>query len=110
MKKFPPHLTPENKKDFQEYLHQKCMSRLRNLICNHLYQNGGGGFDVYQMESSKYPELYKDRKIKQRLLDDISKELHSLGWKTKMIYGDSCLFIYTDDSELPLNALDGELL
>ena len=108
MKKFPCHLTPNNIGDFKEYYHKKCLSLLRNLITTYLYENSKGGIGLYQLESSKYPEIYRNRKIKQELIDDVCKELHELGWKTKIVYGDSCLFIYSDDKDLP--SFDGELI
>ena len=53
-------------------------------------------------------ELYKDRKIKKELLDAIREELHQLGWKTKLLYGDTSLFIYDKEEEIPKDY--GELI
>lgn len=106
MKKFPSHLTPNT--DFKKHLHDKCLSLLRNLICNFLYENNKGSFGLYQLETSRYPEIYRNRKIKEELVDDVCKELQELGWKTKIMYGDTCLFIYKEDSDLPV--FDGELI
>lgn len=90
MKGFPSRLIPTNRDKFPQYRFNRELCKLRAKVVDYMYSGDTGGMDL---------ELQPD--IKSELLEKITTELHILGWKTLLEFGDSTLFIYTDDNDLP---------
>ena len=98
MKSFPEKLKPQNKIYFKEYKFNRELCKLRQKIVDYIYSEEKGGFDL---KSNTDNNQYSYSHIDDKLIEAICNELNSLGWKTKLLYGDTTLFIYNDESELP---------
>ena len=84
MNKFSNFLVPEELKNFEEYNKNRLLSLMRQDIENMiLSQNDNDYFDLVVFKS-KYS--IKDMSIVVEMCKKIQEELHSLNWKTKLIY------------------------
>ena len=112
MKKFPSKLLPENISLFDSYNTTRIIRYLRRRIyewmisddfvtrCFDLQLSQGqlqtsqGQLQTSQgqLQTSQYPS---------HVIDSISKELNLLGWKTKIAFAYSSLYIYKEDDENP---------
>lgn len=99
MKAFPDKLVPQNRRYFPEYKFNRDLCMLRQKIVEYLYSEEKGGFDL---RSSNSNGQYSYSHIDDRLIEEVRKELHIKGWKTKLAYGNTVLFIYENEEELPL--------
>jgi hypothetical protein len=99
MKTFPDKLRPCNKYKFVEYKFNRELCKLRQKIVDYMYSEDNGGFDL---KSSTENGLFSYNHIDEKLIETIRIELHDLGWKTKLAYGNTTLFIYSDEKDLPL--------
>lgn len=97
MKNFPSKLTPNNLPLFKSYYHKRLLCYLRRkiyewMISPDFHENDNRCFSLQDFNStlpiSSYP---KDT------IDTIIKELNALGWKTRLAYGNSALFIHKED-------------
>lgn len=99
MKSFPDKLRPQNRSKFSEYLFNRELCKLRQKVVDFLYSQEKGGFDLKSTNDSNGQYNYSH--IDDKLIEAIRNELHTLGWKTKLAYGDTVLFIYDNENELP---------
>lgn len=100
MKSFPDKLKPQNKSSFGEYKFNRDLCKLRQRIVDYLYSGDKTGFDLKLSQGDN--NQYNYSHIDTRLVEVVTEELKSLGWKTKVAYGNTTLFIYTDNEELPV--------
>jgi hypothetical protein len=100
MDSFPLTLTPENRNLFSIYKLSSDLSKLRQQIFDYMVSGDTRGFDLKSSTDSngQYQYSTKSKEIVQKICD----ELLLLGWKTKVSYGDTTLFIFKDKKELPL--------
>jgi len=98
MNAFPDKLRPENKNRFKDYQFNRKLCKLRQRIVDYMYSGDTKGFDLKQTQDNG---VYNYTSIDQSLVDAACKELESLGWNTKLAYGNTTLFIFSDKSELP---------
>ena len=107
MKQFPDKLKPQNKSHFAEYNFNRNLCKLRQRIVDYMYSEEKGGFDLKSStdDNGQYTYAHIDDKLIQAICD----ELHTLGWKTKLCYGNTTLFIYEKEEELP-NISDAEMI
>lgn len=89
MNNFPKQISEKNRKKFPELLEERILQKLREEILDVVLQDDCSNF--YDISSFKYSS-YKNIKD---LIKQVMKELEELGWKTKLSYGDTALFIYT---------------
>ena len=91
MKKFPSKLSPVNISLFNSYNTSRITRCLRRRIYEWMVSDD---FKTrcFDLQTTLYPE---------HVIDNISKELNSLGWKTKIAFAYSCLYIYKEDDENP---------
>lgn len=106
MKQFPDKLCPKNKHLFNEYKFNRDLCKLRQRITEYLYLEYGtnntgkkGGFDLKSVTDEKGQYSYEH--IDDVLIDTIIFELNILGWKTKLAYGRTTLFVYENDEDIP---------
>ena len=98
MKKFPSKLLPENISLFNSYNTTRITRYLRRRIYEWMISDDfvTRCFDLQlsqgQLQTFKYPS---------HVIDSISKELNLLGWKTKIAFAYSSLYIYKEDDENP---------
>ncbi len=97
MKNFPSRLTPNNIPSFESYYDKRLLCYLRRkiyewMISPDFYENNNRCFSLQDLDSPI--PISSDSKDD---IDVIIKELNSLGWKTRLAYGNSALFIYKED-------------
>jgi len=100
MNSFPETLIPENRNLFSQYKFSSDLSKLRHQIFDYIVSGDTRGFDLKSSTDSngQYQYSTKSKEIVQKICD----ELILLGWNTKVSYGDTTLFIFKDENELPL--------
>lgn len=99
MKSFPDKLRPENRKQFKEFEFNRELCKLRAKVYEYIISMDMKGFDLKESQTSNREYSYSS--IDKSLVDGICAELEELGWKTKIAYGNTVLFIYNKESELP---------
>lgn len=99
MKTLPDKLIPENKQKFDEYRFNRELCKLRQKIVDYMYSGDTRGFDLKTLHEND--SLYTYSHIDIKLVKQICKELNEKGWKTKIAFGNTTLFIYEREEELP---------
>ena len=100
MDNFPLNIKPENKEQFFEIKYQKNLSLLRKEIYDFILDaKEDDFFDLVIFDK----RVNKDMKNTKMMCNQIVQELNYLGWKTKLSYGDTGLFIYSTENP-PTNA------
>lgn len=96
MNKIPLELSCDNKLNFLEikiiYIHNEISNDICKLLIHRESENEYLDLDKY------YPKYGKG--IVNSIIEKIIKELNDLGWKTKLSFGDTGIFIYSTE-ELP---------
>lgn len=95
MNSFPRNLTILNTREFDLLFYNHIASKLRKKIYVNII--GNNSQDFFDISLFKY-NTHKDFK---QILKQICSELEELGWKTKLSYGDTAVFIFKD--EIPIN-------
>jgi len=91
MKKFPSKLLPENISLFDSYNTTRITRYLRRRIYEWMISDDFAT-RCFDLQMSQYPS---------HVIDNISKELNLLGWKTKIAFAYSSLYVYKEDDENP---------
>lgn len=100
MESFPKHISPSNKENFTEIRKENLLRVLRNKIYELILKgNENDFFDLVIFDKQNVNNL----SLTKNLLQTIIEELQNLGWKTKLSYGDTGLFIYSTE-EAPASA------
>ena len=100
MDKFPLNINPIHKDTFQKIRYENNLSILRQEIYNFILQGKEDDFFDFVIFDKK---INKDMKTTKAMCEQIITELHELGWKTKLSYGNTGLFIYSSENP-PSNA------
>ncbi len=110
MKEFPTKLVINNIDKFKEYKFNRECCKLRQNIIDYIYtfetNKKQGGFDLKNNNEGYISNKIIDINIIKR----ICKELEDLGWKTKMAYGNTTLFIYKNEDDIPTNINEMEII
>ena len=101
MKEFPKHLDVKYKEKFAEINYKRIKCYLRKSLYEHIINHEEKDYFSLDSFSSKF-EISLD--ITQKLVDDMIQELEKLGWKCKLSFGNTGLFIYSDKK--PANCWD----
>lgn len=88
MKKFPKHLTPDFLSKFSSFNNKRQSYYLRKFIYEWMLTPA---FETRCFDLQILP------KYSQEILDDVCKELNTLGWKTKLAFANSALYVYKED-------------
>ena len=88
MKKFPKHLTPDFLSKFSSFNNKRQSYYLRKFIYEWMLTPA---FETRCFDLQILP------KYSQEILDDVCKELNTLGWKTKLAFANSSLYVYKED-------------
>ena len=98
MKQFPTILNVNNKDKFSDTYYNRILCYLRKEIFEHILINTENEF--FDLERFK-----KIKKLNELQYLTISKqiisELENIGWKCKLSYGNTALFIYSTDLPPP---------
>jgi hypothetical protein len=89
-----------NKQNFSELLDARKFNLLKKEICEFILQGKEDSF--YDLDDFNRLHV-KNMKKTLNMAKTISEELHCLGWKTFLGYGETGLFIYSSE-EKPHNA------
>jgi hypothetical protein len=88
MKTFPSRLTPQNINDFSSFHNKRQTYYLKKMIYEWMISPS---FESRCFDLQMLPKYHQD------ILDVICKELNELGWKTKLAFANSALYIYKED-------------
>lgn len=104
MRSFPSHLTPDNIKNLKNLANQRELMYIRRHIYESMLLNtfsipDNCGINLQDVYMGKV--IPKKFKLNDRLLSEISSELHTLGFETALCYGDTVLFVYTPGTTPP---------
>ena len=97
---FPKHINVENIKDFQQINYDRVLGLFRDVIYINL---------LTRKEENEYIDLdtfsrqycNNNNCMISKLVQQVILELHELGWKTKMSFADTGLFIYSTENPPP---------
>jgi len=130
MKTFPTKMSPSNLDKFSSYDETRKLCYLRESIVNYIY-----GKLPTELSNKSNPDKTKRRElhgyelassftgdndatsgnnsivknVSKSMIAQIRSELTDLGWKTKLAYGNTILFIYDEDKHEP-RTIDSALL
>lgn len=93
MKDFPETFRAKNKDSFSSLHYERSKAYLRRDIYEHVLRHNEG---VYFELDRFNKERVGDMKKTQKMVKEIMGELTIFGWKSKLGYGDTGLFIYSD--------------
>ena len=100
MDKFSLNIKPENKDTFSELRYEKNINILRREIHDFIIEGKEDDFfDIVIFDK----RINKDMKTTKKMCEQVITDLNELGWKTKLSYGDTGLFIYSSENP-PTNA------
>ena len=95
MKNFPSSLNVNNKENFDKLRYNRFLSYLRRDVYEHIINNEEHDyFDLEKFDKNHYKNMEKSIQI----VEIIVKELSELGWKCKLSYGQTALFIYSTEN------------
>lgn len=102
MKIFSSILNIKNKENFENIRYNRTLCYLRRDIYEHIISHDENSyFDIGKFDKNHY----NDMKISLKMTDTIIKELTNLGWKCKISFGQTALFIYSTEKP-PVNCWD----
>jgi hypothetical protein len=106
MKEFPKSLHINNKDKFKKYFIERIMCYLRKYIYDHILKYVEDEYFDLDKFYNKFILSSSDGNKSEisEINIRICKELNILGWKTKLAYGDTALFIYSES--LPISCWD----
>lgn len=100
LKNFPLYLNIKDKVINQQYFKNinkdRLISILRNEI-NNLILGRKDENDCFDLDL--FNKKYDCRDLYDEIVDIIIKDLHELGWKTQLSFGNTCLFIYSTEEK-----------
>jgi hypothetical protein len=92
MLNFPKEISTSNKKNFRDLNKNRLLSLLRNeiynLILNRNDENEYYALDIFEI-------TYNCKYFMHEIISNVISELNEIGWKTKLSFGDTGLFIYS---------------
>lgn len=99
MKTFPSSISASNQKNFFELFRKRVECYLRRDIFEFLLSRPNDesyfAIDTFLNKFEFVSDLKKDFSV--FLQNGVMKELHQLGWKTELSFGDTGLFIFSGD-------------
>lgn len=93
MNKIPLKLSCDNKLNFLEMKLIDIHNEISNDICKFLIHRD---LENEYIDLDKYYPKYGKVRVNS-IIENIIKELNDLGWKTKLSFGDTGLFIYSTE-------------
>ena len=95
MKEFPENIKSENKENFGLVNYDRILSLFRQEIYNHMLKgNENSLFDLDRFSRQNEEKIDTIQKMTQTIMEELTQK----GWKTKLSYGDTALFIYTSEN------------
>lgn len=99
MKQFPNILNLNNKNNFPVIYYNRILCYLRRNIYEHIIKEDENNY--FDLDTFSIMYKIKDVNIIQNMVNTLIEELNKLGWKCKLSYGETALFIYSSDKPPP---------
>lgn len=96
MKSFPQEINVKNLHNFTKINNDRIINIIRNEIYETLIKRKSEN-EYIDLDKLSKDYCYNNMNTISKIITDISEELHELGWKTKMSFGDTGLFIYSTE-------------
>lgn len=87
-------IRPENKANFSEFLKRHLMLELRKEVGIFILKNDEDDYFILDTFYRKH-DVHGNTDLTSDLTSMLVDELHSLGWKTKIVHGGTSLYIFT---------------
>ena len=97
MKEFSSKLTPQNKAKFSELWYDRNKCYLRRDLYEHILSQGENNYFSLDQFNQKVQNL----ELVKKMATEIIPELVALGWKCKLSFGGTGLFIYSSEKPPP---------
>ena len=95
MKQFPENIRSDNKENFSVVNYDRILYLLRQEIYIHMLKgNENSLFDLDRFSRQNEEKI----DTIQKMTETVMEELTQIGWKCKLSYGDTALFIYTSEN------------
>lgn len=94
MKEFPYNLNVTIKEHFPEVYYNRVLCYLRRDVYEHIIREDENSYFDLQKFQTKYKISTENR---DKMSEKIMKELDKLGWKCKLSFGDTAMFIYSTE-------------
>lgn len=102
MKEFPDILNVKHKEQFNVIYINRVLCYLRKEIYEHVIREDENTYFDLEKFGRVYFENKKNREdLINKLVDDIIPEITNLGWKCKISFGGTALFIYSSENPPP---------
>jgi hypothetical protein len=100
MKEFPSILRVRNIEKFSDIYYSRVLCYLRKVIYEHVISHDENSyFDIQKFCCEYYKK--ETSNITSRLAESIIPELELLGWKCKLSFGGTALFIFSTETSPP---------
>lgn len=96
MNSFPSYINVNNKSSFKDINYDRVTSLFRQEIYETLLTRKDEN-EYIDLDTFCRKHCNKKNEMMMKILDKVSSELIILGWKTKLSFGDTGLFIYSTD-------------
>lgn len=97
MKEFPDKLNPNNLNNFKDILYERNLCYLRKDIYEHLLRKTDNN-DYYNIDKFNI-EYVNDKCLIEDMIKTVIKELTNMGWTCLLVYGETGLFVYTEENK-----------
>jgi hypothetical protein len=97
MYNLPNFLQPQNRKYFPDYIELQNLAELREKIYQYILMQETNGVSLKKEEKG----MYEYKTYPKKYVEAICRECHVLGWKTKIGYGGTVLYVYAEGDKEP---------
>ena len=102
MKKLPIIIDVKNKENFSDIYYRRVLCYLRKAVYEHIISKDENSFfDIENFGRLYYNDKKNRVDLMKNLITTIKSELENLGWKCKLSFGETALFIYSTDNVPP---------
>jgi hypothetical protein len=106
MKEFSKKIHVDNKPNFKACMYERNMCYLRKLLYEHIMKNDENTYFQLDEFAHKYG-VHKDEI--EPMAHKVSAELVKLGWKCRLAFGSTGLFVYSSE-EPPISCYSDDLV
>lgn len=96
MNSFPQNLNPSNKEYFKNFKFQSLLTDLRYELTKFILLDREDDYFILDQFYRK-ENINDDKELISAINNQIIKELNDLGWKTKLVFGGSSIYIYSKE-------------
>ena len=98
MKEFPNRMRVENKDKFPKLFYDRHLCYLRRDIFEHLLSRNGDENDYFTLDDWCSEHLKNRKDLMGEMRDTIIREIEETGWKCKLSFMGSAIFIYSTEN------------